>query len=61
MDIRTAKGFGKLNARERVVASAVLSIVHEFNRLDEYMSPGMRSDIMDDIEADVIRLAKLFY
>jgi hypothetical protein len=61
MDIWTPAGFSKLNARERVVASVVLSILSDLNRINPDMGDMYRSEIMDDIEADVIKLAKLFY
>ena len=61
MNIRTLDGFCKLNARERVVASAVLSILDKLERIVPYMMNTERACLMDDIEADVIKLAKLFY
>jgi len=61
MNIRTPAGFGRLNARERVVASAVLEILRELESIETYTDARRRAHIMDNIEADVIKLAKLFY
>ena len=61
MNIRTPEGFGKLNARERVVASAAFDILRHLENIDPTMLDTVRSGIMDDIEANVIKLAKLFY
>ena len=61
MNIRTPAGFAKLNARERVVASAVLELLRELERIEPFMTVELRAHIMDDIEASVIKLAKLFY
>ena len=61
MNIQTIAGFSNLNSRERVVASAVLSILYALNSIQLDMLLDKRSAIMDDIEADVIKLAKLFY
>ena len=61
MNIRTPAGFGRLNARERVVASAVLEILRKLETIEDYMDTECRAAIMDDIEAATIKLAKLFY
>jgi len=61
VNIRTPAGFAKLNARERVVASAVLTILRSLESIQEYTSQECRAEIMDNIEASVIKLAKLFY
>jgi len=61
MNIRTPAGFATLNARERVVASAVLTILRDLESIVPYTGEDRRAQIMDNIEADVIKLAKLFY
>jgi len=61
MNIRTPTEFGKLNVRERVVASAVLTILRDLESIEPYMDEELRAQIMDHVEADVIKLAKLFY
>lgn len=61
MNIRSRAGFAKLNTRERVIASVVLSILYDLESIDPQMVDDLRSSIMDAIESKVIKLAKLFY